>query len=54
MWLASTFNVVTYTAATSYVAGIFYDEQELRCKVTVYTQLVVGVDGTPHPIICFR
>ena len=25
--------------------GFFYHEYELRCRVTVYTQLAVGIDG---------
>ena len=27
---------------------------EFRCRVNVYTQPADGVDGTPHPIVCFR
>ena len=49
MWLAGIFNMLTYTAATSYVADIFLRRVRVRFRVTVYTQLAVGVywDSTP-------
>ena len=41
--------MLTYTAATSYVADIFLRRVRVRFRVTVYTQLAVGVywDSTP-------
>ena len=49
LWLAGIFNMLTYTAATSYVADIFLRRVRVRFRVTVYTQLAVGVywDSTP-------
>ena len=49
MWLAGIFNMLTYTAATSYVADIFLRRVRVWFRVTVYTQLAVGVywDSTP-------
>ena len=52
--LAGTFNVLTYTAATYHVAGLFLRRVSFIDWVTVYTQPADGVDGTPHPIVCFR
>ena len=52
--LAGTFNVLTYTSATSHVANMFLLTSKSRYRVMVYTQPDNGVDGTPHPIICFR
>ena len=41
--------MLTYTAATSYVADIFLRRVRVRFRVTVYTQLAVGVywESTP-------
>ena len=41
--------MLTYTVATSYVADIFLRRVRVRFRVTVYTQLAVGVywDSTP-------
>ena len=52
--LAGTFNVLTYTAATYHVAGLFLRRVSFIDWVTVYTQPADGVDGTPHPFDCFR
>ena len=41
--------MLTYTAATSYVADVFVRKVRVRFRVTVYTQLALGVywDSTP-------
>ena len=41
--------MLTYAAATSYVADIFLRRVRVRFRVTVYTQVAVGVywDSTP-------
>ena len=48
--LASTFNVLTYMAATYYVADSLLRRVRVRFRVTVCTQLAVGVIGTPLPL----
>ena len=48
--LAGTFNVLTYTAATSYVADTLLRRVRVRFRVTVYTQPAIGVIGTPLPL----